>query len=61
MITPLGFATELSLNQPERLPIKSNRDDNTYGWQQMFNGQYMKMNINGASTICGDVSRVIHQ
>jgi len=60
MIMPLSFATGPSLNQAERLPIKSNPDENTYGWQQMFNGQYIKMSINGASTICGHVHMVIH-
>jgi hypothetical protein len=49
MITPLGFATGLSLNQAERQPIKSNQDQNTYGWQQMINGQYITISINGAS------------
>jgi len=60
MITPLGFATGPSLNQAERLPIKSNQAENTYGWQQIFSGQYIKICVNGASTICGDVHMVIH-
>jgi hypothetical protein len=47
MITPLGFATGPSLNQAEILPIKSNQDENTYGGQQMFNGQYIEMSVNG--------------
>jgi len=58
---PLGSATGPSLNQAERQPVKSNQDENTYQWQQMLNGQYIKMSINGASTICGLVSTVIHQ
>jgi len=61
MITPLGFATGPSLNQAERLLIKSNQDENTYGRQQMFNGQYIKMSVNGASMICGHVNIVIRQ
>jgi hypothetical protein len=61
MITPLSFATGPSLNQAEKLPIVSNQDENTYGPQQMFNGQYIKLSVNGASTICGHVNMVIHQ
>jgi hypothetical protein len=60
-MTPLGFATALSLNQAESQPLQSNQDENNYGWQQMMNGQYIKMSVNGASTICGLVSTVIHQ
>jgi len=60
IITPLGFATELSLNQAESLPVQSNPDENNYGLQQMMNGQYIKMSVNGGSTICGLVSTVIH-
>jgi len=60
-MTPLGFATGLSLNQAESQPVQSNQEENNYGRQQMMNGQYIKMSINGASTICGLVSRVIHQ
>jgi len=40
MITPFGFGTGPRLNQAERQPIKSNQDENNYGWQQMLNGQY---------------------
>jgi hypothetical protein len=61
MIMPLSFATGPSLNQAERPPIKSNHDENTYGRQQMLNGQYIKMSVNGASMICGHLSTVIHQ
>jgi hypothetical protein len=60
-MTPLGFATGLSLNQAESQPVQSNQDENNYGRQQMMNGQYIKMSVNGASTICGHVSTVIHQ
>jgi len=60
-MTPLGFATGLSLNQAESQLVQSNQDENNYGWQQMMNGQYIKMSVNGASTICGLVSTVIHQ
>jgi hypothetical protein len=58
---PLGFATGPSLNNAERQPIKSNQDENNYRWQQMMNGQYIKMIVKGAPTICGLVSTVIHQ
>jgi hypothetical protein len=61
MITPLGFATGPSLNQAEKLPIKSNQDENTYGRQPMFNGQYIKMSVKGPSTIYSYVNMVIHQ
>jgi len=60
-MTPLGFATGLSLNQAESQPVQSNQDENNSGWQQMMIGQYIKMSVNGASTICGLVSTVIHQ
>jgi len=61
MITLLGFATGLSLNHAARLPIKSNQDENSYRRQQMSNGQYIEMSVNGASTICGHVNMVFHQ
>jgi len=61
IIMPLGFATGPSLNQAERQLVKSNQDENTYRRQQRLNGQYMKMRVNGASTLCGLVSTVIHQ
>jgi len=61
MITLLGFATGPSLNQAERQSIKSNHDEYNYRRQQMLNGQYIKMSVNGASTICGLASTVIHQ
>jgi hypothetical protein len=60
-MTPLGFATGLSLNQAESQPVQSNQDENNYGRQQMMNGQYIKVSVNGASTICGLVTTVIHQ
>jgi hypothetical protein len=60
-MTPPGFATGLSLNQAESQPVQSNQDENNYERQQMLNGQYIKMSVNGASTICGLVSTVIHQ
>jgi hypothetical protein len=50
-----------SLNPAEKEPIKSNQDDNNYRQQQMSNGHYIEMSVNGASTICGLVSMVIHQ
>jgi hypothetical protein len=60
-MTPLGFATGLSLIQAESQPVQSNQDENNYGRQQMMNGQYIKISVNGASTICGLVSTVIPQ
>jgi hypothetical protein len=60
-MTPLGFATGLSLNQAESQPVQSNQDENNYGRQQMMNGQYIKISVNGGSTICGLVSSAIHQ
>jgi hypothetical protein len=60
-MTSLGFATELSLNQAESQSLESNQDENNYRWQQMVNGQHIKMSVNGASTICGLVRTVIHQ
>jgi hypothetical protein len=61
MITQLGFAKGPSLNQADRLLMKSNQDENTSGRQQMFNGQYIKMSVNGASTICWHENMVIHK
>jgi hypothetical protein len=58
MITPLGFATGPSLNHAERLPIKSKKNENTDGRQQMFKGKYIKMSVNGASTIFSFASRL---
>ena len=60
-VTALGFATGPSLDLSERLPTCPNLDDNYYRWQQLLNGQYIKMSINGASTICSFVSTVIQQ
>jgi len=61
MITPLGVATGPSLNSAEGQSIKSNQDEYNDKWQHMLNGEYIKMRVNGASTICGLVSTVIHQ
>jgi len=60
-MTPLGFATGLSLNQAESQLVQSNHDANNYGRLQMMNGQYIKISVNGVSTIRGLVSSVIHQ
>jgi len=60
-ITALGFTTGPSLNLAERLPIGSNHDENYFRGQQMLNGQYSKMSVNAASTICGHVSTAIKQ
>jgi len=59
-MTPLGFGTGLSHNQAESQPVQSNQDEHNYGWQQILNGQSIKMSVNEASTICGLVSTVIH-
>jgi hypothetical protein len=48
---PLSFAPGLSLNQAESKPVQSNQDESNYGRQQMLNGQYITMSVNGASTI----------
>jgi hypothetical protein len=61
IMTPLSFATGCSLNHAESQPVKSNQDENIYRRQQMLNGEYIKMRVNGASTICGLVSTVIHK
>jgi hypothetical protein len=61
IITPLGFATWLSLNPAESQPVQSDQDENNYGSQQMLNGQYITMSVNGMSTICGLVRTVIYQ
>jgi len=58
---PLGFATGPSLNHVERQPMKSNQDENNSRQQQMLNGQYQEMSVNGGSTVYGFVSTVIHQ
>ena len=60
-VTALGCVTRPSLNLAERQPICSNHDENYDPWQQMLNEQYIKMSVNGASTICGVVSMVIKQ
>jgi len=36
-MTPLSFATGLSVNQAESQPVQSNLDENNYGRQQMMN------------------------
>jgi len=56
-----SFATGLSLNQAESQLVQSNHDENIYGRQQMLDGEYLKMSVNGASTIGGLVSTVIKQ
>jgi len=60
-ITPLGFAAEWSLNWIERQPMRSTHDENNYWRQQELKTQYIKMSVNGVSTICGLVSMVFHQ
>jgi len=61
IIMPIGFATVPSLTPAERQLVNSNQDENNYRRQQMMNGQYITMSINGGSTICGLASMVIHQ
>jgi len=58
-VTALSFATGPSHNLSERLPVRSNHDEKYYRWQQVFNGQYIKMSINKTSTIGGFVRTVI--
>jgi hypothetical protein len=58
---PHSFGKGPSLNEVERQLKKSNPDEYNYGRQQMLNGQYIKMRINGVSTICGNVSTLNHQ
>ena len=60
-VTALGFATRPSPNPSERLPISSNHDESYYRWQQMLNGQYIEMSVNGASMICSFVRTVIKE
>jgi hypothetical protein len=60
-MTPLGFATELSLNQGGSQQVQSNQDETNFGQQHMINGQYIQMSVNGESTISGLVSTVFHQ
>jgi hypothetical protein len=57
---PVGFATELSLNQAECQLVQSNQDESNYGRQQMLNGQSIKMSVNRVSTIGGLVGTEIH-
>jgi hypothetical protein len=60
-VTALGFAPGPSLNASERLPLSINHDKHYCQWQQMLKELYSKMNVNGASTICGFASTVIKQ
>jgi hypothetical protein len=60
-VTALGFATGPSCDVSERQPISSNHNEHYYQWQQMLNGQYIKMSVNEASRICGLLSTVIAQ
>jgi len=57
----LGFAPGPSLNLGDRLPRSSKHDENYYRWQQVLNGQYIKMSVNEVSMICGFVCTVIKQ
>jgi hypothetical protein len=59
-VTVLGFATWPHLNRSARQPISSSHDENNYRWQSMWTLQYPKVNLNGASTICGIVGTVIN-
>jgi len=54
-------ATGPSLKHVDIQPIKSHQDENNYRRQHMLNGQYINMSVNGASTIYGLVTAVIHQ
>jgi len=60
-LTGLGFAKGPSLIQAEWQPISSNNYQSSYQWQQILNGQYIKMSVNGASTIICLVSTIIEK
>ena len=60
-IIGLGFATGLSLNLGERQPVSPNNYSYNYQWQQILTRQYIKMSLNGASTIFGLVRKVLVQ
>ena len=47
-VTALGFAAGPSLNLAERQPICPNHNETYCRWQQMMNGEYNKMSVNGA-------------
>jgi hypothetical protein len=56
------FQTETTVvADAERHLISSNHDENKYQWQQILNGQYSKMSVNGASKICGQARGAIKQ
>jgi hypothetical protein len=50
---PLCIATGPILNMTERQPIGTHHDEINARQQQMLNGQYIKMAVNGASMISG--------
>jgi len=52
-------ATGSSHNQPKKHPISVNNHQYNYRWQQILTRHYIKMSVNGASTIFGLVSKVI--
>jgi hypothetical protein len=60
-VIALGLATWPSLNLSERLQLSSNNDNNHYRSQLMLRGQFIKLSVNGVSTIWGLVSTVIEQ
>jgi len=61
IVPVLGFAPGPSLNLSDRQLIRSNHDENDYGWQEMLNREYIKFSVNGASIFCDLVSTVIEQ
>jgi len=58
-IPGLGIATWPSLNLSERQTISSKHYENYYRWQKMWNGQNIKISVNGALMIFGLVCMVI--
>jgi len=61
IITGLGSGKGLCLDQAARQAISSNNYESSYQWQQILNGQYVKMSIKKVLMIIGLVSVVIEQ
>jgi len=58
-ISWLGFAKGSFLDLAKRQPIRTNNHESNYRWQQIVNGQYIKMGVNGVSMMFGLVDMVI--
>jgi len=52
-------ATGSSHDQPKKHPVGLNNHRYNYQWQQILTRHYIKMSVNGASTIFGLVHKVI--